>query len=69
METLTGTVDTDETILLLLPLTDVRHVSLANKYFARLCQSKRLTNKYNNASKKEANTISFLAQGEENRFF
>ena len=45
-----------------LPLTDVRHVSLANKYFARLCHSKRLIDKYNNASKKAANTISFLAQ-------
>jgi hypothetical protein len=42
MNNLTGTVDTDTTVLLLLPLVDIRNISLTNKYFSNLCHLKIL---------------------------
>jgi hypothetical protein len=55
METLTGNVDTDQNILLLLTLTDVRAMCATNKYTHKLCKSKLLSNKYINAKNNAVN--------------
>jgi hypothetical protein len=55
METLTGNKDTDETILLMLNLSDVMTICSSNQYFNKLCKNNKLKNKYLEASKQATN--------------